>query len=119
MPSGLVRIAPAHPTATSCVPVQVTPRYSRVVPAACGVHVTPSGLVKIAFEPLTMPPTSTSCVPVQAASSKIAVVPDVRAVQVSPHPLAAASCPPSARAVRSPACTGSAPYASVIVTATV
>jgi hypothetical protein len=101
-PSGEVRIVPLgerldplNPTATNCVPDQVTLLRPFVVPEIRVVHATPSGEVRIVPEA----PTATNFVPDQATprsgfsedcAVQLAPSDDVR---ISPSPATAVLCP--------------------------
>jgi hypothetical protein len=74
---------PPPPTATNCVPLQVTDNKPNGVPAVLEVHVIPSGEVRIT-PALPPPPTATNCVLLQITSSKISEVPLILEVQVIP-----------------------------------
>jgi len=71
--SGEVRIVPFAPTATNCVPDQVTPCRPFKVPEVREVHVIPSGEVRI-LPPSLFPPTATNWVPDQITPEKPPIV---------------------------------------------
>src|SRR5438445_4674594 len=71
------------PTATTLVPDQATPDRVFTVPEARGVHVTPSGEVRIVPE-LLAPPTATNSAPVQTTDLGKTDAPDERGVHVTP-----------------------------------
>jgi len=72
-------MVPFSPTATNCVPDQVTPRREFNVPELWDVHVIPSGEVRILF-PVPINPTATNCEPDQVMPVRLVAGSDVRDV---------------------------------------
>src|SRR5205809_1122359 len=83
-PSGLVRIVPPSPTATSSgAALETTLRNVCVVPDCCVVHESPSVLVRI----VPLAPTAMCLPPPYTAALSCVVTPVVTAVQLTPSVL--------------------------------